>query len=152
MSTKTTRKTMTTATFQPGDAVAIAAGFKTRKGSSSKLAGAVGIVLGTSADGFVRVQVGIYATDVPADKLLRTTDEPPRNSINHRYGIRTEAERALVLSCDGAARISTGAVREICTGGYEAMRSTRPGAEDHRKHPSLVGGQRVWLDGRREAV
>lgn len=28
----------------------------------------------------------------------------------------------------------------------------RRGADDHRKYPSRVGGERVWMDGRREAV
>ena len=36
--------------------------------------------------------------------------------------------------------------------GFESRRSMRPGAEDHRQHPSLINGERVWLDGRRERV
>ena len=36
--------------------------------------------------------------------------------------------------------------------GFESSPSLRPGAEDHRQHPSLIGNRRVWPDGRVEAA
>lgn len=36
--------------------------------------------------------------------------------------------------------------------GFEGQPSQRPGAEDHRQHPSLIGGKRVWPDGGVEAA
>lgn len=36
--------------------------------------------------------------------------------------------------------------------GFESRRSSRPGAEDYREHPSLYSDARVWMDGRRKVV
>lgn len=36
--------------------------------------------------------------------------------------------------------------------GFESHRSSRPGAEDYREHPSRYSDVRVFMDGRREAV
>ena len=36
--------------------------------------------------------------------------------------------------------------------GFESKPIQRPGAEDHRQHPSLIGGKRVWPDGRVEVA
>lgn len=36
--------------------------------------------------------------------------------------------------------------------GFESRRSSRPGAEDYREHPSRYSDARVFMDGRREKV
>lgn len=36
--------------------------------------------------------------------------------------------------------------------GFESKPSTRSGADDHAAHPSLIGGKRVWPDGRVEVA
>lgn len=79
--------------------------------------------------------------------MTRPIDRPiPDGSKS--YGMSV-GKVSFARPADAPIRPST--ARGTYTGG-ELLHSARPGGDAHRAHPSLIGSERVYLCGRREAA
>lgn len=79
---------------------------------------------------------------------MATTIERPTPAGSKPYGM-SACKVTFARPADAPIRPSTA---RGTYDGAELLHSARPGGDAHRAHPSLIGSERVYLCGKREAV